>query len=626
MSFYIIGTAGHIDHGKTELSKALTGINTDRLKEEQDRGISIKLGFAPFSLGKDIKLGLVDVPGHEKFINQMMSGASGMDIVILVISATEGIMPQTKEHLAIISILGIKNIIVALTKKSLVEEDIVKILKEDISACLSSFDYFDTPIIPLDSITGEGIEDLKSALREELQKLPEKIIGIYSRLPVDRVFSLTGHGTIITGTLWSGSIKKGDSVIIFPINKKVKIRNIQVHGQEFEKATAGQRVALNIPEVKPKEIPSGSFILKENIMEKTFKLLGKFKLLPEQDPLKNNSKIRAHLGTGESLGKLILLENEEIFSKNEELAGLYLKKPMGSIPSDILIIRSENNSHILGSFKVIDNLPEKFKRRDGAFIEAVYANLSGTGLKQIVNIIQKEPFIFKKELLLRLALSERTLEKLLSNAKEIILEIDGQYVLREHLKKLEKDIISYLKNKLETGFLIAGIAKEEIRSKFFKDLNQKTFNAFLKLLKDSIEVKENFLSPKEYRVEATAEDQTILNKILKIYQKDEYLTKSPKELSALLKIGEDKIIKYLSYLLSLGKLVKIHKNIYISHKNYSIALNKIINYCKREGSIDIGEAKKLLNTSRKYIIPLLEYLDYSKITKKTENKRVLLRR
>ena len=626
MSFYIIGTAGHIDHGKTELSMALTGINTDRLKEEQDKGMSIKLGFAPFSLSEDLRLGLVDVPGHEKFISQMMSGASGMDIVILVIAATEGIMPQTKEHLAVISILGIKNIIVALTKKSLVEEDMIELLKEEISFYLSSLDYFNVPVVPLDSITGEGIEDLKSVLKEELQKLPEKPIGSYPRLPIDRVFSLTGHGTIITGTLWSGHIKKGDLVIIFPINKKVKVRNIQVHGQDVDKAVAGQRVALNLPEVKPKEIPSGSFILKENILQESYKLLGKFKLLPEKEPLKNNSKIRAHLGTKEALGKLILLESEEILPKEEELANLYLEKPIGTIPSDILIIRNENNSHTLGSFKVIDSFPGKFKRKDKAFIEATYSRISGTGLEQITDIVQKEPFISKKELLIKLSASEDILKKLLDQTKEEILEIEGQYVLSKYLDSLEKDILSYLENKLKAGFLINGVAKEEIKSRFFSFLNQKPFNALLDLFKDSLEVKGNFLIPKGYKTKTGSEDQIVLDKIMKAYREDGYLTKSPKEIADLLKIREDKAVKYLSYLLSLGELVKIDENIYFFKENYDIALSKIIDYCKKEGFIDIRGVKELLGTSRKYIVPLLEYLDYSKITKRVENKRILVRR
>ena len=324
MSFYIIGTAGHIDHGKTQLAKALTGINTDRLKEEQERGMSIKLGFAPLKLSEDINLGLIDVPGHERFISQMMSGASGMDMVILVIAATEGIMPQTKEHLAVISILGIKNIVVALTKISLVDKELVELLIDDISDYLKKWGYDDVPVIPVDSITNEGIDNLKLALKSEIAKLPLRKASSYPRLPVDRVFSLTGHGTIVTGTLWSGIIHKGDQLIIFPVNKKVKVRNIQVHGENVETALAGQRVALNIPEVGKNDIPSGAVILKDNLVKESFKLIGNFKLLPEKDKLSNNQRVRVHLGTEEDIDKLILLESYEIYANEEQLAGLYL--------------------------------------------------------------------------------------------------------------------------------------------------------------------------------------------------------------------------------------------------------------------------------------------------------------
>lgn len=626
MSFYIIGTAGHIDHGKTELSKALTGVDTDRLKEEQDRGMSIKLGFAPFSLTEDIKLGLVDVPGHERFISQMMSGAYGMDIVILVIAATEGIMPQTKEHLAVISILGIKNIIVALTKKSLVDEELLDLLKEDISDYLNTLNYTNIPIIPVDSITKEGIDDLKDSLKKELSKLPERKIGNYPRLPVDRVFSLTGHGTIVTGTLWSGKIKKGDQLIIFPINKKVKVRNVQVHGKDVEEAIAGQRVALNIPEAGTKDIPSGAIILKENVVKGTYKVLGNFKLLPEKDSIKNNYKVRVHIGTEETLGKLILLESDEVFPNSEQLAGLYLEKPIGTLPLDILIIRNENNSFTLGSFKVIDSFPSKFKRKDKDYIEYIYNKFSGTAADQFEDVIFKEPFISKKDLLLKLSINNEELDKFLHEAGKNVIELDNIFVLKEHLNNLEDDVISYLKKKLSSVSLSLGVSKEEIKSKFFDFLNQKAFNIVLDLFKDSIEIKENFLLPKGYEIKIPAKEQEILDKIVSFYNDDGYLTKNPKEISELLKININMINKYFNYLILTGNVVKIDENIYFSKENYDIALNKIVAYCKNKGSIDIGGVKELLGTTRKYIVPLLEYLDYSKITKRVENKRILLRR
>lgn len=623
MSFYIIGTAGHIDHGKTELSKALTGINTDRLSEEQERGMSIKLGFAPFSLTDDIKLGLVDVPGHEKFISQMMSGASGMDIVILVIAATEGIMPQTKEHLSIISILGIKNIIVALTKISLVEEEMIEFIKEDISEYLKSFNYNDIPIVPVDSITKEGLDDLKNALKAEIEKLPERSLGNYPRLPVDRVFSLTGHGTIVTGTLWSGKIKKGDYLVVFPINKRVKIRNIQVHGKDVDEAVAGQRVALNIPEAKKSDIPSGAVILKENLIKGNYKVTGSFRLLPEKGYLGNNSKIRVHLGTEETLGKLILLEDDEIWEKEEQVAGLYLDKPLGTLPLDILIIRNENNTNTLGSFKVIDNEPSKLKRKDKSFIEEIYNKLSFKKENRINDTIKKNPFISKKELLLKLSLSEEEFNK--ENSIDII-NINDYYILKEDLLKVRDNVVSYLKDRLSLDPLLLGIPKEEIKSKFFRDLNQKVFNLVLEFLSDSIELNKNLIFPKDYIFNIPEKDKILLEKIYNQYKKDGFLTKNPKEVKELFKLNEGDTLKYINYLINDNRLIKIDENIYFTKDNYDFALKKIIKYCKSNGSIDIGGVKELLGTTRKYIVPLLEYLDYNKITKRIENKRVLLRR
>lgn len=626
MSFYIIGTAGHIDHGKTQLAKALTGINTDRLKEEQERGMSIKLGFAPLKLSEDINLGLIDVPGHERFISQMMSGASGMDMVILVIAATEGIMPQTKEHLAVISILGIKNIVVALTKISLVDKELVELLIDDISDYLKKWGYDDVPVIPVDSITNEGIDNLKLALKSEIAKLPLRKASSYPRLPVDRVFSLTGHGTIVTGTLWSGIIHKGDQLIIFPVNKKVKVRNIQVHGENVETALAGQRVALNIPEVGKNDIPSGAVILKDNLVKESFKLIGNFKLLHEKDKLSNNQRVRVHLGTEEAIAKLILLESDEIYANEEQLAGLYLEKPLGTLSGDIIIIRNENNSATLGSLKVIDTSPAKVKRLDEEFNRILYQKLDGTGLDRFVYLISMEPFISKKELKLNLSLNDPELSSLVEEAGSQVILIEDQYVTSSKLYELKQEITDYVNLKLDATPLSLWIPKEEVKSKFFSKVSSKVFNIVLDLWKDVLELEGNYLKPKGYVPKLTKQDQLLLDRILLLFKEDGFMTKSPKELALLLKISEDKLIKYLNYFVGLNLLVKIDESIYFEKEIYKKGLSEIVAYLEREGSIDIGVVKDILGTSRKYIVPLLEYLDYSKITKRVENKRILYRR
>lgn len=627
MSFYIVGTAGHIDHGKTELAKALTGVQTDRLKEEQQRGMSIKLGFAPLKLNEEITLGLVDVPGHEKFIQQMLSGASGMDLVILVIAATEGIMPQTKEHIDIISLLGIKNVLVALTKKSLVDEEFLELVIEDIKEYLNERDFIDTSIIPVDSINQDGIQALKDKLLEMIKNLPAKDMGNYPRLPIDRVFTLQGHGTVVTGTLWSGEISKGDQLRIFPIDEKVKVRNIQVHNQNVETAYAGQRVALNIPDLSIKEIPSGSVLLKENIIQPTYKVSGMFTLLKDKQSLHNLDKVRIHLGTGETTGKLILLEDDDIYPGEERLAGLYLDKALGTVYGDNLIIRKENASETLGGFRIIEVSPTKFKRKDNSFIDQLRKKSEGSLADKLKSLIYNHPFISLDDVSLKLAISKDEIQEIINNNDDSILEFDNLFLLKENRIKLIEDILGYINDKLDKTPLASGISKEEIRSRFFKNQSQKNFNNILKsLLGDEIESTGELLRPKDYIIKLNDEDRKNVEKIITIYSKDGLNVKSTKEMSDLLKLPLEKYTKYLNYLLENGKLMKIDENIFLTFSHYEEAINKIKEYCIDNGAIEIATAKDILNTSRKYIVPFLEHLDYIKITKRVENKRVLTRR
>ena len=627
MSFYIVGTAGHIDHGKTELSKALTGVQTDRLKEEQERGMSIKLGFAPLDLTKDIRLGLVDVPGHEKFIQQMLSGASGMDLVLLVIAGNEGIMPQTREHIDIISLLGITNMIVVLTKKGLAEPEFLELVAEDARDYLLERGYTDVPLIAVDSLTGDGIPELKDAMLGVLDTLPEKDLGNFPRLPVDRVFTLTGHGTIVTGTLWSGVIRKGDQLMIFPMNRTIKIRNIQVHGKNVEEAQAGQRVALNIPDVSTKEIPSGSIILKEKIIEPTFKVTGQFQLLSGKQTLRNLDKVRVHLGTGETLAKLILLEGDEIFPGEEKLAGLYLEKPLGTLFGDHLIIRRENASETLGGFRVVEANPGKIRRKEEGYIEDLLGKLDGSLEQKTLSMIREFPFISLADLRLKLTAEEDQLSSAIAIHKEKILRFDNAFLLQEDYDKLKERLKDYFLEKVKENPFLFGISKEEIKSKFFKGLAGKTFNSLLQALEqDGFDISGDLLKAKGYQVALSKNDQQVEERFLDAFRKDGFNTKNLKELGDFIKLPPDKVLKFLAYLVQSGRLVKVDEGFYLLKEVYDQAVSSITDYCLKEGSIEIPAAKDLLNTSRKFIVPFMEHLDQIKLTKRIENKRILTRR
>lgn len=629
MAFYIVGTAGHIDHGKTELSKALTGIQTDRLKEEQERGMSIKLGFAPLSLSQDLQLGLVDVPGHERFIQQMLSGAFGMDLVLLVVAATEGIMPQTREHLDIIRLLGIPNLLVALTKKSLVEQDFLELVQEDVRDYLAGHGYPEAPVIPVDSISGEGLDELKAAMEEALRSLPQKDEGGFPRLPVDRVFSLTGHGTVVTGTLWSGRIAKGDSLTLFPMGKSVKVRNIQVHGKNVEEAIAGQRVALNIPDAgSAKSIPSGQVLIRENILSPTYKVTGLFHLLPEKDSLSHLEKVRVHLGTGETLGKLLLLEKDEIWPGEEALCGLYLDKPLGTVAGDRLILRKENASETLGGVTVIEAAPGKIRRKEEDYLEALRRKLQGSPLEKLLSLVREEPFSGTRELARKLALEEEAMKALLADGEESLLSLEGTWLHQDTLAELEAQLLDFLRKRHEKNPLSPGASKEELKSRFFPGLQNKVWQSFLKLLDSrSLTLKGDLVSEKGVVPILSPADEKGLDLVVNSYLNDGFSPLSPQELADSLHFPLDKVQEYIHYLQGQEQLVKIDETLYFHREVFQKALDGVIAYCQaHDGAIDIAGAKEVLGSSRKYIVPFLEYLDYHKWTRRLDNKRVLLRR
>lgn len=325
----IIGTAGHIDHGKTVLIKALTGVDTDRLKEEKKRGISIELGFAEFKLPSGRVAGVVDVPGHEHFVKNMLAGATGFDMVLMVVAADDGVMPQTKEHLAIVNFLGVKKGIVALTKADLVDNDMLALVEEEVRETLKGTALENAPVIPVSALTGSGIDVLLKAIDKVAETVREKERKEPFRLPIDRVFTLKGVGTVITGTLWSGELREGDNATILPPNIGTRIRSVQVHGKTVKMASAGQRVAVNLPGVSRGRIARGDVLLAEGTLSPTYMVDAYFQLLSESSrKLKNWTRVRVHHGTQEVLSRLVLLDKEDLTPGERAFVQFRLEKPL----------------------------------------------------------------------------------------------------------------------------------------------------------------------------------------------------------------------------------------------------------------------------------------------------------
>ncbi|MBF0988004.1 MAG: selenocysteine-specific translation elongation factor, partial [Clostridiales bacterium] len=417
----IVGTAGHIDHGKTTLIRALTGRNTDRLKEEQNRGISIELGFTHFDLTDELRVGIIDVPGHEKFIKNMLSGVCGMDMIILVIAADEGIMAQTKEHLDILNLIGIKNGIIALTKCDLVDKDWIELVKLDIADEVSGTFLEDAKIIEVSSTEKTGIDKLKEEIIRIVDTLPEKDLNTNSRLYVDRSFSITGFGTVVTGTLISGILNLDDEIWVYPSNKLTKVRNLQVHDNNVNTAYSGQRVAVNLANIKKEDVSKGSVLVPNNTFTESSIIDVKLKTINLPFEITNRTRFHLYLGSSEVLCRAILLENEELESNKEYIVQLRLEEPIISKRNDKFILRLFSPLYTVGGGYIIDSNATKKKRFNSYDIEQI-KTLDNCNFKEyIYNYIDRfsDKFYFEKNYYNFLSDSDKNISKLID---ELIYE------------------------------------------------------------------------------------------------------------------------------------------------------------------------------------------------------------
>ena len=334
MKNIIVGTAGHVDHGKTALIKRLTGVDTDRLKEEKDRGVSIVLGFAPLRLKNEVMLGIVDVPGHERFIRNMLIGASGMDFVLFVIAADDGVMPQTREHMDILSILNVTQGIVVITKADLVSDEWMALVQEDIQDFFKGTPFAKSPVVSVSSKTGEGIEELIALLEEETENIIPKKTLAEPRLAVDRSFSMTGFGTIVTGTLWGGQIQVGDKLEVFPSETETRVRGLQVHGQACETAKAGERVAVNLARSTKEDVNRGNWLAAPGLLKNTWRIDAEVTLLPSSPIVRHRSRVHIYHGAMETLARVELLDREKLAGGESAYAQLVLENPLCPLPGD----------------------------------------------------------------------------------------------------------------------------------------------------------------------------------------------------------------------------------------------------------------------------------------------------
>jgi selenocysteine-specific elongation factor len=632
----IFGTAGHIDHGKTSLIKAVTGTNTDRLKEEQKRGITIELGFASLDLPSGRHLGIVDVPGHEKFVKNMVAGATGIDIVAMVIAADEGVMPQTREHMEICTLLGVNHGMVVLTKTDMVDEEWLELVTEDIRDFTVGTFLEEAPIVPVSSLTGDGIPEFIDQLDALCANVPERTSTGLFRLPVDRVFSMKGFGTVITGTLISGKINVGDSIMIYPGKVASKVRGIQVHNQGRDAAEAGMRTAINFQGLEKTAINRGEILARENTLMPSYMVdLELHFLSSNKKPIKSRTQVRFHTGTSEIMGNLILLDRDELSAGDTCVAQIRLDEAVSLIRDDRFVIRSYSPVRTIGGGKVLDPIPPKHKRFQQAIIDglAELAEADPEGIIDHQARMAGPAGISFDALLLMTNLPAKALESTIGtmlNAQRIML-VDKEHRLYVHqtvfesLKQLSHDVLEayHRDNPLKPG-----ISKEELKSKFPHGAGGKLFTLVLnRSIKDQqLALEDNTVRLASHEVSLQVDQKALKQQIVDIYRESGLTPPYFRDVVKRLEVEPKPAKGVLELLVGEGALVKVKEDLYYDRETLEKLKAELVAYIVDKGEISTPEFKDMTGASRKYVIPLIEHFDATNVTIRIGDIRKLRKR
>lgn len=618
-----------MDHGKTCLIRALTGIDTDRLKEEKKRGITIELGFAWMDFPKGERVGIVDVPGHEKFVKNMLAGVAGMDMVMLVVAADEGIMPQTVEHLDILSILGVRCGVVVITKTDAADPELTELVEEDVRELVKGTFLEDAPVVPVSVYKNQGIDRLRDTLYQLYRDLPEHKETRAFRLPVDRVFTLKGFGTVVTGTLFGGRIKKEQEAYLYPKNTSVKIRSIQVHETNVEEAHAGQRVALNLPDRKKQEIRRGDVVALKNSMYPTMMADVSLTVLRHtQRSVKNGSRVHVYHGTRELLGKVILLDRDELKAGETCYAQLRLEEETVLEKGERFVIRFYSPAETIGGGTVLDICPRKHKRNDQKVLEACRIKESGTR-EEMLELSAWEhwgSFFTLEELAGRSTLDKsglkHTAEKL-AERKILVRLNENLYIHRQEMDFYRKRAETVLDEFHKANPLKEGMGIEELRSRM-KIAEGKLADDILAVLKAEKVIKEEhgLISKKRFRVVLKEDEDAMVKEILNHYL-DEGFAPLATEIYLKEHRNQKKFPAVFTSLLNKKALIRLDVQYCVHRDYYEKAKTAFREMAEKKPEVALGEYRDYLGCSRKVAVALLEHFDKNGFTRKTEGGRVL---
>ena len=647
MKHIIVGTAGHIDHGKTALVKALTGIDADRLKEEKQRGITIDIGFADLAIG-DFRFGFVDVPGHERFVKNMLAGAHGLDLVMLVVAADESVMPQTREHFDICRLLRLKSGLVALTKADIVESELLDLARAEVEDFVEASFLEGAPIIAVSSRTGQGVEELKAALADLADRVEPKTTSAVPRLPVDRSFSIKGFGTVVTGTLIAGEIATGSELDILPAGVRARVRNVQVHGNDTDRALAGQRTAINLQGVNVDQVGRGSMLVPAGRLRMTSMLDVRLELLPSAPrPLKQRARVRLHHGTTEVMARVVILqaslvqgssgpqdlERGAIKPGEDGVVQLRLEEPLAALPGDRFIIRSYSPQVTIGGGVIIDALPDKHRIRDTAARARVAQLEAGDLVERLAVFVEMAGSRGAGESDIA-ARTGATDEQIAAATRELIgngrlLEVSATplvLISAESYRELAGRVLEMLSEHHRREPLSLGLSREEVRDRVFGQLRPEIFRAVIARLvqEGKVSAERDALKSAAHRPELTDSDETAKRALEAAFKSAGLQAGTLEETAAGIGTRIELARKLYTLLAAERRLVRIGDFVFhiesIDDLKARIRARKTVN-----PRIDVAVFKEITGgLTRKYAIPLLEYLDRERITRRVGNEREIL--
>lgn len=638
MKHIVMGTAGHVDHGKTALIKRLTGVDTDRLKEEKERGITIELGFASLALPDGRVLGVVDVPGHERFVRNMVAGAAGIDLVVMVIAADEGIMPQTREHLQICTLLGIRKGFVALTKVDMVDEEWLTLVREDVREFLGGTFLERAPLVPVSSLTGDGFPELIETIARVADEVEEAADVELFRLPVDRVFTMKGFGTVVTGTLASGKVTTGEEVEIFPVGLRARVRGIQVHNRAVETAESGQRTAINLQGIDRVVIERGYVLAGPDSLFASQRLDCVYRhLAGAERKLKNRTLVRFHTGTSEVMARLILLDQDELEPGGEGFAQLVLDAPLATVAGDRFVVRGYSPVTTIGGGVIVDPLTVKHKRFSESIHEEFRHLSSGVEVEKVAVVMARAGIggIAESRLVVRTGIRRselrRLMERLFSVKEAVLIDREEKRVLSGSVYAgLQDEIIRVLKDYHHHFPLKEGLSREELRTtlEMGEGVDPKIFGMALK----DLEKRGELIADKEtthltgHRVQLEGEMGDLREKLDGLYRECGLAPPTIREVMERFPDRKKEIVNLIQVMTREGDLFRISEDLNF-HKDALARLREDYRqFLVKEGRATPASFKEMTGLTRKFIIPLMEYFDMTKLTVRTGEHRILRER